>query len=123
MTKRGGRLRRSPSERDARREGHGLPLQVRALRPRLDSDEAAASLRRLQEPVLGPQAEGRPSTESSEEVMSDKELIAELLACLKEAVASMQDADQTASDAELEDGDPLADWKAAIRKAEQHGGE
>jgi len=42
---------------------------------------------------------------------------ADILACLKEAVASWDLLDQDA-DAEPEDGDPLAEWKAAIAKAE-----
>jgi hypothetical protein len=40
-----------------------------------------------------------------------------LIACLKEAVASWELADQDA-DAEPEDGDPLAEWKDVIAKAE-----
>ena len=60
------RARAPSSERDARREGHGLPLQVRAVRPCLGSDEAAASVRWLQVSLLEHQAQGVPVIENND---------------------------------------------------------
>jgi hypothetical protein len=103
------------------------------MRLQLADVQRAEGLLKLQIEVLADKAghrTSRPSPESSEEVMSEKELIAELLAALK-ALVDWQGVEHQATagpDGDAEDcpGDDtcecpiVAQVNAAIRKAEQH---